>query len=40
MQQTGPYFDNLEFLIFVAGDPHYHFITSVTVVRIRTLSGH
>jgi len=32
---TSPYFDNLEFDIFVAGGPQCHFITSVTIaVRI------
>jgi len=35
------YFDNLEFDIFDAGRPQFHFIVSVTIaVRIRTLSGH
>jgi len=28
---TCPYFDNLEFDIFNAGGPQWHFITSVTV---------
>jgi len=35
------YFDNLEFDIFDAGGPQFHFITSLTIaVRIRTLSIH
>jgi len=38
---TCSYFDNLEFDIFVAGGPQYHFITSVTIaVRMRTLLVH
>jgi len=28
---TSPYFDNLEFDIFVAGGPQCHFITSATI---------
>jgi len=38
---TCPYFENLEFDIFVAGGPQYHFITSVTIAdSIQMLSGH
>jgi len=38
---TCPYFDNLEFEIFVAGGPQSQFIMSVTIaVRIRTISVH
>jgi len=37
---TSPYFNSLEFDIFVGDVPQCHFITSVTIaVRIRTLSG-
>jgi len=35
------FFDNLEFDMFDAGGPQYHFIVSFTIaVRIRTLSVH
>jgi len=38
---TSPYFDNREFVIFGAGGPQCHFITSVTItVRMRTFSVH
>jgi len=38
---TCPYFDNLEFDIFVAGGLQCHFITSVAItVGITTLLGH
>jgi len=38
---TCPYFDNLEFDVFVAGGPQCHYIMSRTIaVRIPTLSGH
>jgi len=38
---TGPYFDNLEFDIFVAGGPQCHFIMSANIAgRIQSLSGH
>jgi len=34
-----PVFDNIEFYIFDAGGPQWHFITSVTIaVRIQTLA--
>jgi len=31
MLKTCPYYDNHEFDIFNAGDPQYHFTTSVTI---------
>jgi len=38
---TCPYFDNLEFDIFVAGGPQCHFNMFVTIAGgTRTLSGH
>jgi len=38
MLTTCPYFDNLEFDIFVTGGPQCHLIASVTIaVGIRTL---
>jgi len=38
---TCPYFDNLEFDIFNADGPRYHFIASFTIAfRILTLSVH
>jgi len=36
---TCPNFDNAEFVVFDAGGPQCHFVTSVAIaVRIRTLS--